>query len=115
MDGLSPRTASILCYVPLLGWIMSVAVLASNRYRQEYQTRFHAFQGLYLFVAYLIVDKVLKPVFIGNHFGPFSPVGGLKIAIFACWVYMLIKTSHNEFIRLPLVGDIAEKSVSEQR
>src|SRR5947199_200368 len=59
---LTPRTASILCYIPGLGWIASIIVLASERFRGNQVVRFHAFQGLYLFVAWLIEDWVLKPI-----------------------------------------------------
>src|SRR5262249_51845415 len=61
--GVSPRTASVLCYIPGLGWIASIIVLASERFRQNRQVRFHAFQGLYLFVAWLIADWVIDPMF----------------------------------------------------
>src|SRR5215472_1859945 len=61
--GLNPRTASILCYIPGVGWIASVVVLASDRFRGHRTVRFHAFQGLYLFVAWLMDDWVLRPLF----------------------------------------------------
>ena len=56
---LSPRTASILCYVPWFGWIGCLYVLASDKFRQEQDSRFHAYQGLYLFVAWLLADWTL--------------------------------------------------------
>src|SRR5947209_3449073 len=54
LAGMTPRTASILCYIPYLGWIPSIIVLASDRFRNDKILRFHGFQGLYLFVAYLL-------------------------------------------------------------
>src|SRR6267378_3026909 len=48
MGAVDSRTASLLCYVPIVGWIMSIVVLASVKYRDDFDTRFHAFQGLYL-------------------------------------------------------------------
>src|SRR5436189_6301791 len=62
LRNLSPRTASLLCYIPALGWIASVIVLASPRFREDRIVRFHAFQGLYLFVVWLIVNRVLHPI-----------------------------------------------------
>src|ERR1700719_5429871 len=56
VNGISSRTASLLCYIPIVGWIAAIVVLASARFRGEHNVRFHAFQGLYLFVAWLIVD-----------------------------------------------------------
>jgi uncharacterized membrane protein len=116
VQGISPRTASLLCYIPILGWIVSIVVLASARFRADGRVRFHAFQGLYLFVAWLLVDWVLGPMF-GLAGAPFHQVfsGLMKAVIFGAWIFMIIKTSHDETYKLPILGDLAEKSVSEQR
>ena len=116
MHGISPRTASLLCYIPILGWIVSIVVLASARFRADGRVRFHAFQGLYLFVAWLLVDWVLGPMFglAGPPFHEFFP-GLMKAVIFGAWIFMIIKTSQDEMYKLPILGDLAEKSVSEQR
>jgi uncharacterized membrane protein len=118
MHGISPRTASLLCYIPILGWIVSIVVLASARFRADSRVRFHAFQGLYLFVAWLLVDWVLSPMFGFAFWGPpFHQVfpGLMKAVIFGTWIFMIIKTSHDQMYKLPILGDLAEKSVSEQR
>jgi uncharacterized membrane protein len=119
LHGISPRTASLLCYIPILGWLVAIVVLASARFRGDTRVRFHAFQGLYLFVAWLIVDWVLSPLFgfpgfWGQPFHRIFPAL-LKIAIFGAWIFMMIKTAHDEQYKLPILGDLAEKSVSEQR
>ena len=118
MHGISPRTASLLCYIPIVGWIVAIVVLASARFREDTRVRFHAFQGLYLFVTWLLVDWVLSPMFHFAFWGPplhsFFP-GLLKVVIFGTWIFMIIKTSHDETYKLPILGDLAEKSVSEQR
>jgi uncharacterized membrane protein len=119
-SGISPRNASLLCYVPWLGWIAAIVVLASQRFRDNAQVRFHAFQGLYVFVAWLIVDWVISPFLHASGFllgMPFHRVGAdlLQLAIFAAWVFMMIKVSHDENYKLPIIGDLAERSVSEQR
>jgi len=118
MQGISPRTASLLCYIPILGWIVAIVVLASARFREDARVRFHAFQGLYLFVAWLIVDWVLSPMFGLAFWGPpFHRVfpALLKAVIFGAWIFMIVKTSQDETFKLPILGDLAEKSVSEQR
>ena len=61
LAGITPRTASMLCYIPIVGWIASIVVLASPKFRNERDVRFHAFQGLYLFVVWLLVDWVVAP------------------------------------------------------
>ena len=117
LTAVDTRTASLLCYIPIVGWIMSIVVLASVKYRDDFETRFHAFQGLYLFVAWLIADWVLSPMMsgasralLGFHLGPL-----LKALIIGAWIFMLVKVSQRERFKLPLIGDLAEKSVSEQR
>ena len=119
LDNFPPRVASLLCYVPLFGWIPCVVVLAANRYRQERLARFHAFQGLYLFVIWLIVDTVLGRLF-GHMSTPFflfhrGSVDILKLAVFAVWIFMLVKTSQHQVFKLPILGELADRSVAEQR
>ena len=120
MNGVSNRNASLLCYIPMVGWIAAIIVLASQRFRQETTVRFHAFQGLYLFVAWLLVEWVLAPALYVSSHGLDSAFGrlatsGLHLLIFAAWIVMIIKVSHNEDYRLPIVGELADRSVSEQR
>jgi uncharacterized membrane protein len=120
LSGISSRNASLLCYIPWLGWIAAIVVLASQRFRNDGQVRFHAFQGLYVFVAWLIVDWVISPFLHASGWllgMPFHRLGAdlLQLAIFAAWVFMMIKVSHDENYKLPIIGDLAERSVSEQR
>jgi uncharacterized membrane protein len=111
-DNLTPRNASLLCYIPVVGWIPSIFLLSSDRFQQDRQVRFHAFQGLYLFVAWLMADWVIGPMFRGfdHHIE-----GILKAVVMCAWIFMMIKTSHNEDYRLPIFGDLAERSANEQR
>jgi uncharacterized membrane protein len=111
LASITPRTASILCYVPGIGWIASVVVLAADRFRQNRQVRFDAFQGLYLFVAWLIEDWVLRPAMQSMHFG-FDKI--IKIVLLGASILMMVKASHNQHYSLPIVGELAERSVAEE-
>lgn len=109
--GITPRTAAILCYIPLVGWIAAIVVLAADRFRHDHVIRFHAFQGLYLFVAWLIADQVLGPIFA---FVPHVHIGGLfRAVVLALWIFMIVKASHEEAYALPIIGELAERSVAE--
>ena len=112
LASLKPRNASILCYVPWIGWIMSLVILSTARFRADRLVRFHAFQGLYLFVAWMIVDIALEPVLRVSGLRRIIPI--LELGLVATWILMLVKTSANELIRLPIVGEMAERSVNEQ-
>ena len=110
LSSISPRTAAILCYLPGLGWVASIIVLAAERFRHDRKTRFHAFQGLYLFVAWLISDWVLRPMFSALH----MHLGGIVQAILlAMCIFMMVKASHNETYELPVFGELANRSIAE--
>lgn len=114
LNALDPKTAGLLCYVPVLGWIGSVIVLASERFRHDTNTRFHAFQGLYLFVVYLIVEYVLTPLLHFENVG-FQIENLMKLALFGTWIFLMVKTSQGILFKLPVLGELADRSVSEQR
>ena len=119
LRNMTPRTAAILCYIPVVGWIMSIVVLASPLYTKDRALRFHAFQGIYLFVVWLLIQWVLEPMF-----GWVPPPGGrllrftvhvMELSVMVAWIWMLVKTSQNHFYALPFIGELAERSVEEQR
>jgi uncharacterized membrane protein len=111
LSQISPRTASILCYVPGIGWIASIVVLASVRFRGNRNVRFHAFQGLYLFVAWLLDSWVLRPMF---GMIPRMPLNGLvELLLLGMSVFMMVKAAHDETYSLPLFGELAQRSMAE--
>ncbi len=113
MAGISPRTAAILCYIPVVGWIASIIVLAADRFRGNQRVRFHAFQGLYLFVAWLIVNEVLRPLF-RDISGGMRLDKVLEAVLMFTWIFMLVKASHDETYSLPIIGDLAQKSAADR-
>jgi uncharacterized membrane protein len=119
-SGISDRHAALLCYIPMVGWIAAIVVLANQRFRHQARVRFHAFQGLYVFVAWLIVDWVVRPALFISGGGlsyPFHRLAsaGLQALILAAWIVMIVKVSHDQDYHLPVFGELAERSASEQR
>lgn len=115
-DGVDPRTAAMLSYVPWVGWIAAIWALASASFRRNQEVRFHAFQGLYLFVAWLIIVVVLSPaMFFTGPFGFAKPAKMLELVALAAGVFMMVKAKQGERFRLPLLGEWADRSVAEQR
>lgn len=117
---ISHRNAALLCYIPWVGWIAAIAVLASERFRTEKRLRFHAFQGLYLFAAWLMVEWVFAPMLAfpvpAAGFPFYRTISQiLHLLIVGAWIFMLMKVSHDEDYRLPILGELADRSVSEQR
>ena len=116
LDGISDRTACILCYIPVLGVIPAIVFLASHRFRRNIRVRFNAFQSVYLFVAWLIVSSALPALMFGVHDWGLEHafIGALKLVLFICWIYLLVKAANEEQVRLPLIGDLAARSTTEQ-
>ncbi len=115
LSGISDRTASILCYIPVFGVIPAIIFLASQRFRGNVKVRFNAFQSLYLFVAWLILSSALPVLIVFPGWGAENAfLGALKAVLFICWIYLLIKAAHLEQVRLPIVGDLAARSTMEQ-
>src|SRR5271154_5587273 len=113
MSGLSNRHAALLCYIPMVGWIAAIVVLASERFGREAQVRFHAFQGLYLFVAWLMVEWVVSPArYMFDDVPLYRLVThGLQLLVVCAWIFMMIKVSQDQTYKLPIVGELAERSV----
>ena len=111
LESLNPKTASILCYIPGLGWIVGIVVLASDRFRANRAVRFHAFQGLYLFVAWLIANQVIRPMF--RVMPRFHLYGIIEAILIGASVFMMVNAAHEETYSLPLFGELAQRSVSE--
>jgi uncharacterized membrane protein len=104
-----------LCYIPFVGWIVSIYAMSVERFRPDRLTRFHAFQGLYTFVAWLIYDWVLESVLYG--FIPRAWILNrlIKLAFVCGWIYMVYQTSQKVLVRIPFLADLADKSVDEQK
>jgi uncharacterized membrane protein len=111
--GMTPRTASILCYIPVVGWIAAIVVLAAEKFRTNRAVRFHAFQGLYLFVLWLIVCEVIGPMF--RPLGDYLRVDKvLDAGVLFLWIFMIIKTSQGQTYSLPVIGELADRSLAER-
>ena len=118
MHGISPRTASLLCYIPILGWIVSIVVLASARFRTDPRVRFHAFQCIGIAVVWFVlwivvaVASMMVALIPGVRmlllFIHFLYVG-LGIAVFILWLMAIIKASKGEWFKIPFIGDFAMK------
>ncbi len=103
-SGLTENTASALCY--LFGLVTGIIFLVLAPYNQNRTIRFHAFQSIFLHVAVIILWVILLIVTHGFGF-LLAPLFGL--AVFLLWLYMLYTAYNNKKVKLPVIGDLAEK------
>lgn len=112
LQGISDRSASTLCYIPIFGIIPAIVFLAATRFRSHAKVRFDAFQSLYLFVAWLIISSAVRlPGFI---FGENAMAHLAKLGMIVLYVVLLIRANRGESTRVPILGDLAARSAAEQ-
>ena len=90
---------------------MSIIVLASERFRHDRAVRFHGFQALYLFVAWLMEDQAIWPLLRHGDMWPLH--GVLQAVLLGAAIFMMIKAAHQQQYSLPLIGDLAQKSMTD--
>src|SRR5205085_11503312 len=110
----SPRADSILCCIPTVGWSFAVIILAARRFKTDSTVRFHAFQGLYLFAAWLMVQWVIRPMSQAIYHSGFRFYHLLEAGLFFTSVFMIVKASRDEAYVLPIIGELAQRSAVEQ-
>jgi uncharacterized membrane protein len=115
--GLEPHIASALCYTPFaIGLVASIIFLLVSPYNQNKFVRFSAFQSLFLHLTVFVLGIVLSISFaiivaIIHVFAaillPVWPV--IWLGILVLMLFMMYKSFNNQKVKLPFIGDLAEK------
>jgi uncharacterized membrane protein len=108
--GLTENVASALCY--LLGFITGIIFLVVSPYNKNRTIRFHAFQSIFLSLAVIVIDIILGIAFAAAwHLWLLvsSLLAIVRILSLVLWLYMMYTAYNNRKVKLPIVGDLAEK------
>jgi len=103
--GLAENVACALCY--LLGFITGIIFLVLAPYNQNKNVRFHAFQSIFLHVAFIvlwIVIGIILPWRLSFFLSPILSLCGL-----ALWLFLMWKAYQNQKVVLPVIGELAQK------
>jgi uncharacterized membrane protein len=105
--GLTDNVASALCY--LFGLVTGIIFLLIAPYNQNKTVRFHAFQSIFMHVAIIVLWILYSMLGFLTHGLGFllAPLFGLLVV--ALWLYMMFSAYNNKKVKLPVVGDLAEK------
>jgi uncharacterized membrane protein len=106
--GMTDNVASALCYV--LGLITGIVFLVLAPYNQNKAVRFHAFQSIFLSIAWMLISVVFNIIVGVLHIFSLyflSPLIGL--AFFVLWIYMIISAYQGKKVVLPVIGPIAQQ------
>jgi uncharacterized membrane protein len=105
---MADNVASGLCY--LVGLITGIIFLVLAPYNKNPVVRFHAFQSIFMNLAWIVIafglNMVLAIMHLWSLFFLSSLVG---LAFFVLWIVMLIQTFQGKTIVLPLIGPFAQQ------
>ena len=111
--GLSENAASGLAYVTI---IPAIVFLATAPYNQNPKIRFHSWQSIFLHIAWVVAWVALAvlgmvPVlnFLDVILIPLAMLG-----FFILWLIVLIQGFNGKDLRLPIIGELAQKQAGGQ-
>jgi uncharacterized membrane protein len=93
--------------------ITGILFLVLTPYNQSKFVRFHAFQSIFFFAAWMAfwilmtIMSILMPTALSVLLGLLSIV--VWLAGIVVWVLLMVKAYNNERFKLPVIGDLAEK------
>jgi uncharacterized membrane protein len=112
--GMTDNAASALCYV--LGLITGILFLVLAPYNQNKTIRFHAFQSIFLNIAWILVLIVINIIFhalllVSVFLFAISGLVSLLVwlAFIVLWVYMIVSAYQGKTVVLPVIGPIAQQ------
>jgi uncharacterized membrane protein len=111
---MTDNVASLLCY--LVGFITGILFLVMEPYNKNRAIRFHAFQSIFLNVAWVavyIVLGILTTALLTVSLSMFAVIGLLhlviNLAFLALWIYMMVSAYQGKQVELPVIGPLARK------
>lgn len=114
--GMADNVAGMLAYITIIPAIIFLIVEPYNRNRF---VRFHAWQNIFLHLAWIvcwvglaILSMVLAFIPFLGHLLMFLLWMALGIGIFVAWIVLLIKANQGQMYKLPVIGDLAEKQAN---
>lgn len=115
---LSSNIVGALAY--LGGLITGIIFLAVAPYNKDQFVRFHAFQSIFLSLAYIVFAIVWGAVFgmffvsgLGILWSLLTLVASLvRIGFLLLWLFMMYKAYNNERFSLPIIGPLAASKAS---
>lgn len=100
-SGLNDNTAGALAYITI---IPAIIFLVAAPYNQNSYIRFHAWQCIFLHIAWFAIGIIaIIPILGWIVFA----VGA--IVLFIAWIMCILKALKGERFKLPFIGDLAEK------
>ena len=111
-SGLSDNAAAGIAYITL---IPAIVFLIAAPFKNSSYVRFHAWQSIFFFVAWAVVDiliGVVQNIVPSVGFPIYTVLELVGLAIFVVWLIVFISAFNGKRIKLPVIGDLAEKQAN---
>lgn len=110
-SGLSDNAAGGLAYVTIIPAIVFLIVAPFNK---NSYIRFHAWQSIFLAVAWFVIEIGLIVLRMIPFIGWFTWIlrSLVMLGLFILWIICLIKAFNGERFKIPVIGDLAEKQAN---
>ena len=102
--GLAPNIAALLAY--LFGWIGGLIIYLTQKDRE---VRFHAAQSILTFGGLAVLIVLLSILNIGGSAFVTTIILLLYLLSFGLWIFLSLQGYQLKHIKLPMIGDIAER------
>ena len=108
-SGLSENAAGGLAYITI---IPAIIFLLVDPYNKSSYIRFHAWQCIFMAIAWFIIDVAV--MIFGSFLSffrllTFGLYPLISLAMLILWIMVLIKAFNGERFKLPIIGDLAAK------
>ncbi len=106
--GLTENAAAACCY--LLFAVTGVIFLVMAPYNKNRLIRFHAFQSIFLTVAWVVFWTIVNIlVSMIGAYSLYSLTSLVGLAFFVLWIYLMVTAYQGKKTVLPLIGPLAQQ------
>ena len=111
-SGLSDNAAGGLAYITI---IPAIVFLVIAPFKESAFVRFHAWQSIFFFVAWAVIDilvGLVQNLVPSTVFLTLTVLQLVGLALFVVWIYVFVSAFNGKRIKLPILGDLAEKQAN---
>ncbi len=108
--------AGLLCYI--LGFFTGIFFLVAEPYKRDPFVRFHAYQSIFLSVAWIVLHFAFGIMLSFLPWALWSLISMISslvsLALFLVVLLLMFKAYNNDRFKLPVIGDLAEGQAGRQ-
>ena len=108
-SGLSDNAAGGIAYITI---IPAIVFLIIDPFKKSSFVRFHAWQSIFFFVAWAVIDilvSVVQNLVPSSVFLTLTALQLVGLALFVVWLIVFIGAFNGKRSKLPVIGGLAEK------